>query len=112
MVSSCDVQYRQHLRFAGLKAKQIDDLFVLAHDILKLKGVFSRRTRLTYLAGELYTVRSQIAWRDGEHLQAIVVYEGFKGKSLIDQHRMVTDPIKDELKGPVHALSIQTKERE
>ncbi len=50
--------------------------------------------------------------QDGQHLQAIVIYSGFEGKSLIEQHRMVTDPIKDELKGPVHALAIKTKVRE
>ncbi len=49
---------------------------------------------------------------DGEHLQAIVIYAGFEGKTLLEQHRMVTDPIKDELKGPVHALAIKTKVRE
>ena len=50
--------------------------------------------------------------QDGEHLQAIVVYEGFEGKSLIEQHRMVTDSIKDEIKGPVHGLGIKTLVRE
>ncbi|PCI36454.1 MAG: BolA family transcriptional regulator [Elusimicrobia bacterium] len=58
------------------------------------------------------TVQVLDPMQDGEHLQAIVIYEGFEGKTLIEQHRMVTDPIKDELKGPVHALAIKTKVRE
>ena len=57
------------------------------------------------------TVQVLDPMQDGEHLQAIVIYEGFEGKTLIEQHRMVTDPIKDELKGPVHALAIKTKVR-
>jgi BolA family transcriptional regulator, general stress-responsive regulator len=33
----------------------------------------------------------------------------FKGKSLIAQHRMVYDALKDELKEKIHALVIKTK---
>ncbi len=47
--------------------------------------------------------------RDGIHLKAIVIYAGFKGKSLLQQHRMVYDTLKEELKNEVHALQLETK---
>lgn len=49
---------------------------------------------------------------DGKHLKAIVTYEGFKEKTLIEQHRMVMDVFKDDLKNDIiHALSLETKVR-
>ncbi len=47
--------------------------------------------------------------KDGVHLKAIIRYKGFKGKSLIEQHRMVYATLKDELKEELHALAIETK---
>ena len=47
--------------------------------------------------------------KDGIHLKAIVVYKGFEGKNLIDQHRMVYDTLREELKEEVHALGLVTK---
>ena len=47
---------------------------------------------------------------DGKHLKAVVVYSGFEGKSLIEQHRMVLNAVKDHIKKDyIHALSIETK---
>ncbi|CAH2326805.1 Hypothetical predicted protein [Pelobates cultripes] len=43
------------------------------------------------------------------HFKVVVVSETFNGKSLIQRHRLVNDLLKDELAGPVHALSIQAK---
>lgn len=43
------------------------------------------------------------------HFKVVVVAEVFSGKSLIQRHRLVNDLLKEELAGPVHALSIQTK---
>lgn len=47
--------------------------------------------------------------RDGVHIKAVVTWSGFEGKSLIEQHRMVNDTLKEELKEELHALGIQTK---
>ena len=44
----------------------------------------------------------------GDHLRAEVVYEGFAGCSLIEQHRLVYDVFGDEIGGAIHALSIKT----
>jgi stress-induced morphogen len=48
--------------------------------------------------------------QDGKHLKAVVIFSGFEGKTLIEQHRMVLDAIKDDLgKDKIHALSIETR---
>ena len=47
---------------------------------------------------------------DGVHLKAIIIYEGFKNKSLLEQHRMVYKALGDAFsKDAIHALSIETK---
>ena len=48
---------------------------------------------------------------DGKHLKAIVTYDGFDGKSLVEQHRMVMSFFKIELGADLHALSLETKVR-
>ncbi len=49
--------------------------------------------------------------RDGVHIKAIVAYSGFKGKNLLEQHRMVYDTLKEELKEELHSLALETKEQ-
>lgn len=49
--------------------------------------------------------------RDGVHIKAIVRYSGFKGKSPVEQHRMVYATLKKELKEDVHALGLETREQ-
>ena len=44
----------------------------------------------------------------GYHLKTTIKYQGFKELSLIQQHRLVQDALKDELNGVIHALSIKT----
>ncbi|MDF3819019.1 BolA/IbaG family iron-sulfur metabolism protein [Leptospira sp. 96542] len=48
-------------------------------------------------------------YKDGVHIKAIVLYPGFSGKSLIEQHRMVYATLKDELKEEIHALALETR---
>lgn len=50
-------------------------------------------------------------YNDGVHIKAIVVYSGFEGKPMIQQHRMVYDTLKEELKQEVHALGLETRSR-
>ena len=47
--------------------------------------------------------------KDGVHLKAIVTFKGFEGKGLLEQHRMVYDTLKEELKEELHALGLETK---
>jgi|TARA_Y100001934_G_C12052955_1_gene631611 stress-induced morphogen len=44
----------------------------------------------------------------GYHLKTEIKYKGFKGLTLIQQHRLVQDALKEELNGIIHALSIKT----
>lgn len=44
-----------------------------------------------------------------DHYQVEVVSEAFDGKPLIKQHRMIYDALGDEMDGPIHALTLETK---
>ena len=43
-----------------------------------------------------------------DHWEAVVVSAAFEGKTLIQRHRMVYDALAEEMKGPIHALSLKT----
>ena len=44
----------------------------------------------------------------GGHYQVTVVAEQFSGKSLVDQHRMVNESLKELFGGGIHARALQT----
>lgn len=46
--------------------------------------------------------------KDGLHFDAIVVAKQFAGKSLVEQHQMVMDPLKGLFASQLHALSLKT----
>ncbi|MEK6819883.1 MAG: BolA family protein [Nanoarchaeota archaeon] len=49
---------------------------------------------------------------DGMHYKAVVKSGKFKGKSLVEQHRIVLDILKEDFKnGSLHSLSIETREK-
>ncbi len=43
-----------------------------------------------------------------DHFELTVVAEQFAGKSLVERHRMVYGPLAEPLKGPIHALTLNT----
>jgi stress-induced morphogen len=45
---------------------------------------------------------------DGDHYAAHVVSAAFKGKSRVQQHKMVYDALKGRMGGELHALALQT----
>ena len=45
---------------------------------------------------------------DGDHYAAEVVAESFRGKSRVQQHKMVYDALKGNMGGVLHALALQT----
>lgn len=54
--------------------------------------------------------RVQVGTFSGDdHFQAIVEAPQFKGKSLVEQHRMVYDAVDGLLGGAVHALALKTR---
>ena len=46
---------------------------------------------------------------DGMHFKAFVKSKKFEGKTMIEQHRMVYDSLKEEFKNGLHSLSIEIK---
>ena len=46
--------------------------------------------------------------QDGEHFQAVVICKSFEGLSLVKQHKMVMNALKEEFKEKVHALALKT----
>ena len=44
-----------------------------------------------------------------DHWQATVISTAFTGKSLIERHRIVMAALAEEMKGPIHALTLDVK---
>jgi len=45
---------------------------------------------------------------DGDHYSAHVIWEGFRGKSRIQQHQLVYQALQGQMGGVLHALALQT----
>ena len=71
---------------------------MLASDIERLikAGILDAEVTIRDLAG------------DGDHYSATVVSEAFRGKSRVQQHKLVYDALKGEMGGKLHALALQT----
>jgi len=41
-----------------------------------------------------------------DHWKARIVSAGFAGKSMLERHRLVMAALADEMKGPIHALTL------
>ena len=69
-----------------------------AEDIVRLieEGLPGATVRIEDLAG------------DGDHYAAHVIYEGFAGKSRVQQHQMVYKSLQGRMGGELHALALQT----
>ena len=44
----------------------------------------------------------------GMHLKTTIIYNGFEGKSTIDQHKMVHHALEKEIGREIHAITIST----
>ena len=44
-----------------------------------------------------------------DHWKATIVSSGFAGKTLIQRHRLVMAALAEEMKGPIHALTLDVK---
>ncbi len=42
-----------------------------------------------------------------DHWEATIISTAFEGKSLIQRHRMVFGALEEEMKGPIHALTLK-----
>ncbi|MEX1100102.1 MAG: BolA family protein, partial [Bacteriovoracaceae bacterium] len=47
-----------------------------------------------------------------DHLNIFVASDAFKGKMLIDQHQMIMDILKEDLKEKIHAVQLKTMTKE
>jgi len=45
---------------------------------------------------------------DGEHFEARVVSEAFRGKSRVQRHQLVYAALGERMRGEIHALSMRT----
>lgn len=45
---------------------------------------------------------------DGRHFEAVIVADGFAGKSLLARHQMVYDALGARMQADIHALSMRT----
>lgn len=45
---------------------------------------------------------------DGDHWAATVISESFRGKTRVQQHKMVYDSLQGDMGGALHALALQT----
>ena len=48
---------------------------------------------------------------DGDHFGARITSEAFKGKSRVQQHKMVYDALQGHMGGALHALALETSVR-
>jgi len=44
-----------------------------------------------------------------DHWKATIVSAAFAGKSLVQRHRMVMAALAEEMKGPIHALTLEVR---
>ena len=49
---------------------------------------------------------------DGDHYAATVISSAFKGKTRVQQHKLVYDALQGRMGGQLHALSLQTSAKE
>ncbi|TXD34600.1 BolA family transcriptional regulator [Lujinxingia vulgaris] len=42
-----------------------------------------------------------------DHYKAVVISEHFAGKSLVARHRAIYQALAEEMKGPIHALTLE-----
>jgi acid stress-induced BolA-like protein IbaG/YrbA len=45
---------------------------------------------------------------DGQHFEALIVSEAFRGKSRVQQHQLVYKALGDRMREEIHALSMRT----
>lgn len=45
---------------------------------------------------------------DGQHFEAVIVSEAFRGKTRVQQHQLVYKALGERMREEIHALSMQT----
>lgn len=65
-----------------------------------------RRKIVEAMPGSLVEVEDLTGGKD--HFRVIVVSSFFEGKGVMGQHQLIYEALKDEMKGPIHALTLKT----
>ena len=60
-----------------------------------------------YIADHLQCERLEVSG-DGQHFEALIVSEAFRGKSRVQRHQIVYAALGDRMREEIHALSMQT----
>ena len=60
-----------------------------------------------YIADELACQHLEVNG-DGQHFEAVIVSEAFRGKSRVQRHQLVYSALGDRMREEIHALSMQT----
>ena len=62
------------------------------------------------IKGQLTDALVQVTDMTGtrDHLQILIVSDAFKGKMLLDQHQIIMDILKEDLKDKIHAVKLKT----
>jgi acid stress-induced BolA-like protein IbaG/YrbA len=45
---------------------------------------------------------------DGHHFEAVIVADAFRGRSRVQQHRLVYEVLGDRMREEIHALALKT----
>ena len=61
----------------------------------------------SYIENGLQCTEVRVAG-DGEHFEALVVSEAFRGKSRIQRHQLVYAALGERMRAEIHALSMRT----
>lgn len=60
-----------------------------------------------YIAQGLQCEHVEVAG-DGQHFEAVIVSEAFRGKNRVQQHQLVYKALGDRMRAEIHALSMRT----
>jgi acid stress-induced BolA-like protein IbaG/YrbA len=53
--------------------------------------------------------KATVTGDDGQHFEAEVVFAGFAGKAVVQQHRMVYATLGERMGREIHALALRTR---
>jgi len=61
----------------------------------------------SYIENGLQCVEIRVAG-DGEHFEALIVSEAFRGKNRVQRHQLVYAALGERMRAEIHALSMRT----
>jgi acid stress-induced BolA-like protein IbaG/YrbA len=61
----------------------------------------------SYIEKGLKCIEVRVAG-DGEHFEALIVSEAFRGRTRVQRHQLVYAALGERMRGEIHALSMRT----